>query len=167
MCICSNYIYDNTCVTQCPKYNKVDNDNINCKACSKDEYYYNGNCLIECPVLTTYLIDENNKNECIKCNKNYTFNNECLDEYPFVTIILKDSSKCAECETGKIALDYLSCEFTCPYNSITLNYLDKKICSSCNTSIIYNNKCLDECPLGTYLNITKNSCIIGCIQLKI
>ena len=71
---------------------------------------------------------------------------------------------CIEC-SSYIPLKYyhsldIKCYQICPanYESNSNSYK----CIACSTTLVYNNECLESCREGTYLNISEDSCIIGC-----
>ena len=113
--------------------------------CVKDcpeGYFSNGtkctscedNCL-ECTDSTT----------CTKCSeKFFLFASDCKEKCPEYTYHTSDN-KCEWCSDSE------KCEKCCSK--------DPSKCLKCNSSILYKDKCINQCPVGTYYCNKKETCI--------
>lgn len=126
-----------------------------CINCDSSTYLKRGNCESDCG--ENFYIDKSTR-ECRSCLE------KCLK--------CKDKITCDKCENGFFLYEKSKCEALCPSGYISFNKecvkcdvkSNCKTCSETNTSIclscdefklLYNGKCIDKCPLKTYL-VNKN-----------
>jgi hypothetical protein len=76
---CTNYIYRDNCVDECPQLTYLNFTNKTCLECNQGEVVYNNQCYTECP---NSLISD--LFTCIDCKTNnmYKYNNQCVESCP-------------------------------------------------------------------------------------
>ncbi|OMJ74195.1 hypothetical protein SteCoe_26950 [Stentor coeruleus] len=159
-CYDGKSLINNECVTCNSPCITCQTDKDTCTSCSDDNYLSNSKC---------YACDST----CTKCFSSPTTCTECVDGYYVTSNQCKkcsdlcvtceiDSTKCTSCiETAKLTngvckLDCepgtlqigLSCEPCSPSCLTCSGAVD--ICSSCASGIVYQNDCVDSCPVGYY-----------------
>ncbi len=100
------------------------------------------------------LCSKENENKCLKCidiENKYFLNNNCLSKCPENYFQNEKEKICIKCEEG--CLECLSSDINKCTKCLKNFYLDLK-----------NNKCLNECPIGTFLNedLMCDSCSNNC-----
>lgn len=132
-------------------------DDESCTSCKDDYLLYGNTCRKDC-LVGTYKEDGacfpcdpkcnacvNRVNYCIDgCKDDYYYkNHRCLDDCGEGYTVL--DKNCEPCDTG--------CS-ECTYEKSV------KICLNCNVGkYLFNNNCLDSCPLGFYPDNTVGKCI--------
>ncbi|CAK79598.1 unnamed protein product, partial (macronuclear) [Paramecium tetraurelia] len=159
--ICTNYcpqfynIILNQCEEQCPKgaFLYIDQCHASCPA---NTYTYLQTCLLDCPWKTVaidsicYQCPERcsackNQYECLNCDPPYyQYKGECVVACPNV---LPYQNKV-----------YHVCQSECSPNTYEKGYDCIKECDL----IIYQNKCLKECPQGYYGDTICKACKLEC-----
>jgi hypothetical protein len=139
---CSKFVYQNSCVEECPILTIISTDLKTCISCKKGEVVLNNSCVTECPV--GYI---NNSYSCIDCNftNMKIFDNQCVDSCPINTLFDEARNTCYFCDKG-LLLYKSECVQTCPVGS----FINNLICSTCSDSgqYFYIDKCVNECPTG-------------------
>lgn len=181
-CAPNYYIYNFTCITQCPSSTYALNGQctncsssclicnaLGCITCSSSTYLYQGVCINVCPT-GTYVNGGNcqvdpciqyspTSNDCLLCAAPYLLLNQ---SYPsnqtFYQIICTIS-----CPSGSVQTGY-SC-VPCPFNCLSCS--SPNTCTICgNGSYLYQGACQFSCPIGSYIlnNQCKNCTLSHCTQ---
>ena len=141
--ICTeNYIYNNTCVEHCPYSHPL----LEETAETSNKWH----CRVICPP-EWFIENRTCVRECLdKAAFNATCVTQCPDSHPYVRVGSHPYLR---------VKDHLDCVEECGKDQITLN----RTCISRTdcTKIIYNNKCLQRCPEGSFWISTNkgNYCI--------
>ena len=159
----NNYEYE--CITNCNSKNKFLNENTCVNYCpSSKNYIINKNnemyCSLSCDDEYKYINEINNNKFCVKSCKllgKLLYNGKCVDKCP--------DSKNIELEKG----NEIECSNQCEGDKYVLEQSNKIICvSDCSVynQMLYEGKCMTECPKGKYLyeDLTngKKLCIDDC-----
>ena len=162
------YYMDNKCVNKCDSKYAVDKINKICYKCQDKNknfpYNENGKCVQKC---SQYLAMNNEDYLCINCTeKNGTFyqNNSCVKNCSPGYTIIPSTHSCANCYEEFSKYEFKGECFTqCP--NFTVNNPTINQCQDCLTFDstkpfydILNNKCVDECPIGTEKNLNYYIC---------
>jgi hypothetical protein len=138
---CSNYVYKDNCVDQCPALTYTSNKI--CIDCNQGEVVYNNQCVKECPFS---LISDSYT--CIDCKGNnmIKYNNQCVEACPSNTAYDADNNLCYSCKDRSLLFYKSACVATCPDGTINTDSVCKS-CTDVNRSF-YNGSCVDKCPDG-------------------
>ncbi|CAK71014.1 unnamed protein product (macronuclear) [Paramecium tetraurelia] len=212
--ICSQYMYDNTCLSSCPigaydanyicfdcSENCLECNSFGCTKCGNGTFLNDGSCSSFCPYFYN-IINYQCEQQCPEgtylyidqcyatCPANtYTYLQTCLLECPLKTILLNSvcyqcPERCSVCksqyECGTCDAPYyqfkgecvVACPTVLPYQN-KIYYVCQSECSpdtyekgydcvrECDL-IIYQNKCLTNCPYGYYGNAICKPCKLEC-----
>lgn len=167
------------CISNCPpKTIKIDDKCVKCEIpdcliceasldscsiCITPKLYQDGKCVDDCEkgyysVGTKCLSCEEhcdlciNDNKCNACQEGFfLFKEDCVEICPLFTFGDKADRKCKYCSDSE------KCKSCSDENP--------DICLACNSGILYNGKCIDNCPDGTYYCVKDDACKVcpeGC-----
>jgi hypothetical protein len=126
---CTNKIFHNYCVDECPKYTIADPLSNKCLYCNTNQAIFNNTCVDECP--QNYIRD--NSNICKQCSPNtYYYDKQCVNTCPTDTKLNPTTNICeVSCENGfyQIGVGCVKCESVAKY--------------------YYKNSCYESCPEHT------------------
>lgn len=151
------YLYESTCVSECPAslgYVPINNECILCSSIGK--VYYDNQCISSCPYRTI-----SKAGQCLSCEDAglFIYGSQCVEKCPDLFILKPEINTCVPCkEMGMYTLDK-KCVPKCP-----ISYTFEKItyqCMTCKEAGAYNHRgeCVQNCPSGTTLIPSSSSCI--------
>jgi hypothetical protein len=147
-----------TCSTSCPTGQGINKAAGACVLCSSISMaLYNGNCVSPCP---NGLGIDSSTNTCIKCSS-YIETNNCVSKCSTNNGVNKSNNTCVNCATIS---QYNFNGICTAQTDLPLGYIviddTYKIVYTCKDQnlYIYNGKCINQCPQGTKLTISTNTC---------
>ena len=162
-------IYNNTCISICPKDKFLDYNGINCieRCVGNYLYYIEGvnQCLRECPIKDGYFIEDY---KCVtSCgeNKPYLIGNNCQETCTDFIEVYANNRCVKSCPTDhpfyRVDNDKKYCMRDCE-----LSYPDGQCVSQCNNTYNHinyeNHTCLSECPDFYVRNTDNVTCYKKC-----
>ena len=176
----NNILYNHQCMETCPngtyQHEQFDGKSCrqcyrfcqtctgrhedDCESCTNSMVLHGGQCLSSCPV-GTYSVSDQSGPLCAACDSNCKSCNatSCLScNYPY--ILQNGYCTCPEGTYGES--DVLSC-ISCHSSCKTCSGPSDRQCLGCYyLDILYERRCVDTCPDGTYTNsndgTTRKSC---------
>lgn len=142
---------------------ECDENDVNgdCYKCKSGYVLYQGKCYLQCPN-GSFTMDYANCiscsdncgkcegiDACIECENNTALiNGECVNECPSGTMPVTDSNGLVQC-------------VTCTPGCNVCGGPDN--CEICSVGFLYEGKCIELCPEGTYANYDNSKCI-SCVD---
>ena len=152
--ICIYGKLDDKCIDKCPPGQKLIIDNIkgnHCEGIEKcDKYIFkpNNTCIDHCDENIYTLIDEKECGICKYLNKSFPYKIKgelsCINEKPNNTYFINESQYILK-----------NCHSSCE----TCNGENDYQCLSCINSILFEGKCINDCPDGYYNDKKRNECL--------